>query len=545
MKRKIVVIGGVAGGMSFATRHRRLNIDDEIIVFEKGPYVSFANCGLPYFISGEIKSRARLLVVREEELRKRFNLDLRANTEVVKINPKEKTVEYLKQDKTRHTESYDELVVATGAKAILPSIAGVETIPHFTLRNIPDLDLIMDNIKANEPKTALVIGGGFIGLEVAENLTKRGIKVSLVDRSPEVLPPFDLEMAAFAHEELVNNGVDVYSNNEVIKIDHHKMQLKSGEEISADFAIMALGVLPETHLLQEANIALGMRGGIIVDSQYRTSDPNIYAVGDAIIVKNIVSGKEALIALASPANRQGRQLADILNGIPATNKGSLGTAIVRIFNRTFASTGLNERQLEGTNYRAIHLQSYDHASYYPGASLINLKVLFDPETEMILGAQAVGTNGVDKRMDVLATAIKAKMKVTELQELELSYSPPFGSAKDIINLVGYVSQNVILGTSKTYQWYDVPKLIEEGALFLDVRNTMERFGNGFIEGSLHIEIEDLYERINEVPKDKKVVVYCESGTRSYNAERILRARGYDVYNLDGSYGIYGKMKGKK
>ncbi|MFA7032687.1 MAG: FAD-dependent oxidoreductase [Bacilli bacterium] len=543
-KKKIVVIGGVAGGMSFATRYRRLNIEDEIIVFDKGPYVSFANCGLPYFISGEVNSRSRLLVVRKEELVTRFNLMIRENSEVTKINPQNKTITYINNHEEKE-ESYDKLILSMGAKPILPIIPGMETIPSFTLRNIPHIDSIMSFIKDHHPTKALVIGAGFIGLEVAENLAKRGIEVTIVEKAPQVLPPFDPEMAAFAEEELNQNNVKVYTDNEVIKIDHQHVYLKNGEELTADFVIASIGVLPDTELAGKSGIKLGIKNGIIVDENYMTSIPDIYAVGDAIIVNNQISNQEALISLASPANREGRQLADILSSLSVVNRGSIGTAIVRLFNRTFASTGLNERQLKGRNYRVIHLQTNDHASYYPGAALINLKVLFDPITEMILGAQAIGAKGVDKRIDIIATAIKGHIKVSDLQELELTYSPPYGSAKDIVNLAGYVAQNVILGISKTYQWYEVDQLLKEGALFVDVRTELERLSDGYIDGSLSIDIADLYERYHEIPINRKIVVYCESGTRSYNAERILRAKGYDVYNLDGSYGIYGRMKGRK
>lgn len=543
-RKKIVVVGGVAGGMSFANRYRRLNIEDEIIVFDKGPYVSFANCGLPYYISGEISSRSRLLVAREEDLINKFNLIIRSNSEVTNINPQKKSITYIK-DGQNCEESYDKLVLSTGAKPIVPNISGLDTIPHFVLRNIPNLDAIMEFIKERNPSSALVIGGGYIGLEVAENLSKKGIKVAIVEKAPQVLTTFDPEMAAFAKETLIKNGVDVYTNTEIVQIDGNHVHLNSGNVFDIDFIIASIGVIPNTEIAAKAGLKLGIKGGIIVNEKYQTSNPNIYAVGDAIIVKNQISNEDALISLASPANRQGRQLADILSDLPVTNRGSLGTSIVRIFNKTFASTGLNERQLEGQNYHVIHLQANDHAGYYPGATLINLKVIFNPDTEMILGAQAVGEKGVDKRIDIIATAIKGKIKVTDLQELELTYSPPYSSAKDIVNLAGYVAQNVILGLSRTYQWHDVENLKQEGVLFLDVRSEMERLSNGYIEGSMHIDISELYKRYNEIPKDRKIVAYCESGTRSYNAERILRAKGYDVYNLDGSYGIYGRMKEEK
>jgi NADPH-dependent 2,4-dienoyl-CoA reductase/sulfur reductase-like enzyme/rhodanese-related sulfurtransferase len=544
MNKKIVVIGGVAGGMSFATRYRRLNIHDDIIVFEKGPYVSFANCGLPYFMSGEISSRTRLLVVKEKDLVKRFRLDIRSNSEVVAIDAFRKVVTYIK-DSVTLTQNYDELVLSPGAKPIIPSIPGLSELPHFELRNIPHLDAIMKFIDQHQPNHVVIVGAGYIGLEVAENLHKKGLHVSVVEKAPYVMPVFDPEIAAFAHEELVKNGIDVYTNDEIIQARNSSVTLQSGKILHSDFLILAVGVVPESTLAKAAGIQTGLRDGIIVNHHYQTSLPNIYAVGDAIVVKHQVSQQDALVPLASPANRQGRQLADILSGYPVTNKGSLGTAIVRLFSLSFASTGLNERQLNGRNYQAIHVHGYDHVSYFPGATTIDLKVMYDPSTEQILGAQAVGQKGVDKRMDVIATAIKAKMKVSDLQELELTYAPPFGSAKDLVNMAGYVAQNHLQGITKSIQWHQIDKIRNNGAIMLDVRPTMERMAYGHFEEDLHIELDDLYEKKHTLPKGNKIVLYCDSGSKGYNAEQILRSEGYDVYQLDGGYNIYTKGKGTK
>jgi len=544
MKKKIVVIGGVAGGMSFATRYRRLNIQDDIIVFEKGPYVSFANCGLPYFMSGEISSRTRLLVVKEKDLVKRFRLDIRSNSEVVAIDAKHKVVTYVKEG-VSHNQAYDELILSPGAKPIIPSIPGINELPHYELRNIPHLDAIMAFISEQQPKHVVIVGAGYIGLEVAENLHKKGLHVSVVEKAPYVMPVFDPEIAAFAKEELVKNGVDVFTNDEIVQVTKGQVTLQSGKTIPADFLILAVGVLPESTLAKAAGIQTGLRDGIMVDQRYQTSLPNIYAVGDAIVVKHQVSQQDALVPLASPANRQGRQLADILSGYPVTNKGSLGTAIVRLFSLSFASTGLNERQLNGKVYQAIHLHGYDHVSYFPGATTIDLKVIYDPNTEEILGAQAVGEKGVDKRIDVIATAIKAKLKVSDLQELELTYAPPFGSAKDLVNMAGYVAQNHLQGITKSIQWHQIDQRRHDGAIMLDVRPTMERMAYGHFEGDLHIELDGLYDQKNTLPKGKPIVVYCDSGSMGYNAERILRSDGYDVYQLDGGYNIYTKGKGTK
>lgn len=530
----IVVVGGVAGGMSFAARYRRLNQEAPITVYERGPYVSFANCGLPYHVSKEIEDREDLLVIEQETLEKRFNLDIQSNTEVIKINPEKKTL-IVRNELGESEVGYDKLILSTGAKPLFLQIEGMQSHPGiFTLRNIPDVDNINEYISEYQPKSAVVIGAGFIGLEMAENLKHLGLDVTIVEKAPHVLPPFDQEMAAFANKELKENGVNVYTSTSVIKIDKTTLTLEDQSTIEADLIIMSVGVVPETTLAKEANLTLGMRNGLVVNENYQTSDPNIYGIGDAIIVKHSITHQDVMIALASPANRQGRQLADILSGINHPNRGSLGTAIVRLFNLSFASTGLNERQLGDRDYKVMHLLANSNAGYFPGASPINLKVIFDPETEMILGAQAVGAKGVDKRIDILATAIKANMKITDLQELELTYAPPFGSAKDIVNLVGYVAQNMIMGLTQSKQYYEVADF--EGTL-LDIRDQEELEG-GTIEGSVHIPFDEIRTRYNELDITKPILAFCESGTRSYNAEQFLRSKGFEVYNLDGSYSIY-------
>jgi NADPH-dependent 2,4-dienoyl-CoA reductase/sulfur reductase-like enzyme/rhodanese-related sulfurtransferase len=460
----------------------------------------------------------------------------------VAIDAFRKVVTYIKDGVTL-TQSYDELVLSPGAKPIIPSIPGLSELPHFELRNIPHLDAIMKFIDQHQPKHVVIVGAGYIGLEVAENLHKKGLHISVVEKAPYVMPVFDPEIAAFAHEELVKNGIDVYTNDEIIQARNSSVTLQSGKILHSDFLILAVGVVPESTLAKASGIQTGLRDGIIVNQHYQTSLPNIYAVGDAIVVKHQVSQQDALVPLASPANRQGRQLADILSGYPVTNKGSLGTAIVRLFSLSFASTGLNERQLNGRNYQAIHVHGYDHVSYFPGATTIDLKVMYDPSTEQILGAQAVGQKGVDKRMDVIATAIKAKMKVSDLQELELTYAPPFGSAKDLVNMAGYVAQNHLQGITKSIQWHQLDKIRNNGAIMLDVRPTMERMAYGHFEDDLHIDLDDLYEKKHTLPKGNKIVLYCDSGSKGYNAERILRSEGYDVYQLDGGYNIYTKGKG--
>lgn len=539
--KTIVVVGGVAGGMSFATRYRRLNLHDHIIIFEKGPYVSFANCGLPYYMSGEIPSRTRLLVVKEKDLIKRFRLDIRTHSEVVSIQPEQKTITYQKDGKLL-TQTYDELVLSPGAKPIIPPINGIEKIPTFTLRNIPNLDAIMTEIETNQAKHVAIVGAGYIGLEVAENLHRKGLQVSVIEKAPTIMPVFDPEISAFAKETIINQGIKVFTNDEIVEVQTKQVTLKSGIQLQTDFLILAVGVLPDTGFLKSANLSLGLKGGILVNHQYQTSIPHIYAVGDAILVKHQVSQTEALVPLASPANRQGRQLADILSGLPSQNLGSIGTAIVRLFDLTLASTGLNERQLQGKHYQVLHVRGNDHASYFPGATTIDLKIIYDKDTHLILGAQAVGQKGVDKRIDIIATAIKGNVKVEALQELELTYAPPFGSAKDIINMAGYYAQNLQLGLTDTVQWYDVDN-VKTKVKFLDVRTTMERLAYGHFEDDIHIDLDELYVQASTLDKHQPYVVYCDTGSKAYLAERILKQLGYQVSQLDGGYNIYTKGKG--
>lgn len=537
---KVIVVGGVAGGMSAATRLRRLNEDAEIIVLEKGPYVSFANCGLPYHISGEIENREQLLVQTPEALKARYNLDIRTNHEVVEIHPEEKQV-MVEHKQEVFAESYDALILSTGATPITPEIPGLsESQNVHTLRSIPDLDQIMENL-SYQPENAILIGAGFIGLEIAENLKKRDINVNIVEKAPQVLPPLDEEMAAFVKNELLEQDVNVSFSNSVAQFQDQgrKVILENGEQLTSDLTILSMGIQPESTIAQQAGLKTGMRGGIYVDENYQTSDPNIYAIGDAIIVKQQITGENTLIALASPANRQGRQVADSISGLARKNKGSIGTSIVRVFNLTAASTGLNERSVKQQNlsHSVIHVAGKDHASYYPGATDITLKLIFHPETGEIYGAQAVGQKGVDKRIDVLATAIKAGLTVMDLPELELSYSPPFGSAKDIVNMAGYTAMNIIEGESTSIQWYELEDAFAKGKVLIDVRNKAE-LAKGQFKNSLHIPLNELRDRLSELDKDQEYIVSCHTGLRSYIAERILTQNGYNVENLDGAFALY-------
>ena len=542
---KIIIVGGVAGGMSAATRLRRLMEDAEITIFEKGPFVSFANCGLPYYVSGEIANRDNLLVQTPESLKARFNLDVRPFHEVISISPEEHTVT-VRHDGKEFTESYDKLILSPGAKPFVPTIEGLaEAKNAYTLRNVPDLDEIMAALD-NYPKEAVVIGAGFIGLEMAENLAKRGLQVTIVEKAPHVLPSLDQEMAAFVQAELVKNGVRVITSQSAVRFEDQGniIVLENGQKITSDLTILSVGVEPENGLAKTAGIELGLRGGILVDEHYETSQKDIFAVGDAIVVKQEITGQDALISLASPANRQGRQVADVIAGLERTNKGSIGTAIVRAFDMTAASTGLNERILSMNQlpYKALHVSGKDHASYYPGATDMTLKLLFDPTTGKIYGAQGVGKKGVDKRIDILATAIKGNLTVLDLPELEFTYAPPFGSAKDPVNMLGYAALNLIEGLSDNAQWYQLEDELAKGKKFLDVRTSGE-FQSGRLKvETIHIPLNELRERLDELDKNQAYIVSCHSGLRSYIAERILKQAGFTVQNLDGAYSLYKMAK---
>ena len=538
---KVIVIGGVAGGMSAATRLRRLMEDAEIIVFEKGPFVSFANCGLPYHISGEIAEHDSLLLQTPESLRNRFNLDVRPYHEVVNINPDLQTVT-VQTPNGEIMESYDKLILSPGAKPVIPPLKGIAEAENlFTLRNVPDLDKIMAKLEQINSGKAVVIGAGFIGLEMAENLALKGLTVTLVEQAPHVLPTFDLEMARYIETELSEKGVHVITGQSVTAF-HDKgqiLELSNGQTLASDITILSVGVAPDSELASQAGIELGLRGGILVDQNYQTSQKHIYAVGDAIIVKQEITGQDALISLASPANRQGRQVADVITGLPRKNRGSIGTAIVKVFDLAAASTGLSERAVQALGYKhaVVHTTGKDHASYYPGATEIVLKLIFSPTDGKIFGAQAVGKKGIDKRIDVLATAIKAGLTIFDLPELELTYAPPFGSAKDPVNMIGYAAMNIAEGISQNIQWHQLEEELAAGKILLDVRNPAELQSGQFMD-FLHIPLDQLRDRIDELDPAKEYIVSCHSGLRSYIAERLLKAMGFTVKNLDGAYSLY-------
>jgi NADPH-dependent 2,4-dienoyl-CoA reductase/sulfur reductase-like enzyme/rhodanese-related sulfurtransferase len=539
--KRLVIVGGVAGGASAAARARRLCEDCEIIIFERGPHVSFANCGLPYFVGGEIAKQDSLLVQTPTSLKARFNLDVRINTEVLRIDRQTKRVKVREMSGTEYEENYDALILSTGASPLKPPIPGIDRPNHFTVRNIPDVEKIMAWSKGCLQCRAVVVGGGYIGLEMAEQLRHRDFTVTVVEALPQVMTPLDPEMAAWLHAELRANGVALHVNNPVTAFEPPTgdeparasiVVLKSGRRLPADSVILGLGVKPEIGLARAAGLDIGERGGVRVNERLQTSDPQIWAVGDAIEVRDFVTGQWSLIPLAGPANRQGRIAADNVFGRPSRYEGTLGTAILRLFNLTAGVTGANEKTLSrlGNPYQALHLHPNSHAGYYPGAEPIALKILFAPDTGKLLGAQAIGHDGVDKRIDVLATALKAGMTVHDLADLELAYAPPFGSAKDPVNLAGMAAQNVLAGDVKLTQWSE----LAPDTFLLDVRRDDER-ASGFIPGSVHIPLDELRDRFDELPRDREIVVHCQTGQRSYYACRILSQHGFRCRNLTGSY----------
>lgn len=547
MTKKIIIVGGVAGGATAAARLRRLDEKSEIIMFERGEYVSYANCGLPYYIGGTINKREKLLVQTVEGMSAKYNLDIRNLSEVVSINRESKSVQ-VKDFKSGliYEDSFDVLLLSPGAKPIVPPIKGIEEAKHlFTLRNVPDTDRIKAFVTEEEPKTAVVVGGGFIGLEMVENLTELGIDVTLVEMANQVLAPLDYEMASIVHRELRSHGVNVILEDGVKTFEDQgkKIILSSGKEISTDMVILSIGVRPENELAKDAGLPLGERGGILVNEFFQTGDSDIYAVGDAIEVVDYVSMQPAMIPLAGPANRQARMVADNIYGRGKKYAGTLGTAVVKVFDYTIATTGNNEKGLKqrGINYEVVHIHPGSHAGYYPGANPIHFKLLFSPETGKIFGAQAVGRTGVEKRIDVIATAIKGDLDVYDLTDIELSYAPPFSSAKDPVNMAGYVASNMIEDGIRTVQWHGIDEVVAEGGMLIDVREPSELEG-GYIEGSKNIPLGELRARLSELPKDETVYINCQVGLRGYLATRILLENGYDVANLDGGWTTYALAK---
>ena len=540
---KILIVGGVAGGASAAARLRRLSEKDEIIMFEKGEYISFANCGLPYYVGEVIQSRNKLLVQTVEGMGTRFNLDIRNWTEIVRIDREAKTVTARKvATGEEYTESYDKLILSPGASPIKPRIEGIEEANNvYTLRNIPDTDRMKEKVDLEKPEKAVVIGGGFIGLEIAENLRERGVDVTIVDMSSQVMAPIDFEMAQIVHTHLREKGVQLLLEENVSAIldGGKKVKLDSGIELESDMILLAIGVMPESTIAKEAGLEVGVKGAIKVNEHLQTSDPSIYAVGDVIEVKDYIHGTDTYIPLAWPANRQGRLVADHIHGKEAVYHGTLGTSIAKVFDLSVASTGSNEKFLKrlGVPYEVVHVTPNSHAGYYPGAAQLNLKLIFDKETGRIYGAQAVGKDGVDKRIDVIATAIKGGMTVLDLPDIEIAYAPPYSSAKDPVNMAGYAATNIMEGMAETVQWHEIDEIVANGGYLLDVRSPGE-VAKGAIKGSVNIPIDELRGRLDEIPKDKDLYVTCQVGMRGYLAARILEGNGISVKNLDGGYHLY-------
>lgn len=541
---KVVIIGGVAGGATAAARLRRLDESAEIVVLERGGYVSYANCGLPYYLGGVIKERSKLLLQTPESFRRRFNVDVRVKNEALEILRDKKQVRVRRlQDGSEYFESYDKLVYCPGAKALRPPFMQ-EDARIFTLRTVEDTFAIDDCIKTDDVKSAVVVGGGFIGLEAAENLTERGIKVTLVQLEDQVMLPFDYDMACILHSKLREKGIDLRLSGKVTSLRGEGGGIVAEIEgkgcVRADIALAAVGVAPETDLARKAGLSLGIRGAVLVDAHMRTSDPDIYASGDAVQVKNCVTGKDTLVPLAGPANRQGRIAADNIAGIASVYKGAQGSSVMKLFELTAASTGLSERAAREAGYAADSalLFSPDHATYYPGAKNMTLKVVFDRADGRILGAQAVGFGGTEKRIDVLATAIRAGFTAEELTELDLCYAPPYSSAKDPVNMAGYVIGNILRGTVRQHTWKDVEKLADdENALFLDVQ-TRGEYDAAHLAGAINIPVDELRGRMGELDKGKTIYVNCYSGLRSYIACRMLSANGFKCSNLAGGIRFY-------
>lgn len=548
MANKFIIVGGVAGGATAAARIRRLDEQAEIIIFERSGFVSYANCGLPYYISGVIGDKEELTLQTPELFRERFRIDVRVHHEVTAIHPDTKTVTVKRLD-TGETfeERYDKLLLSPGARPVQPNLPGVGIDNLFTLRTVEDTLRIREFVEKNKPKSAVLAGGGYIGLEVAENLRELGMDVTIVQRPNQVLNPLDYEMATFVHAKMREKGIHLMLGHSVEGFEKEDGQIKvilDGNTLKTDMVILAIGVAPETHLAKEAGLALGMKNSIAVNDRMETSVPDIYAVGDAVEIRHFVTGKNALIALAGPANKQGRIAADNMCGGNSVYKGSQGSSVIKIFDMTVATTGLNERtaRQEGIDCDKVYLSPSNHASYYPGGTVMTMKVLFEKGTYRLLGAQIVGYDGVDKRIDVIATAMNAGLSALDLKDLDLAYAPPYSSAKDPVNMAGYIVENIKNGVVKQWYYEDVEKLPRDGSVtLLDVRTPAE-YARGHVEGFVNIPVDELREHIDELEKTKPVYVICQSGLRSYIACRILTGNGFDAYNFAGGFRFYDAVR---
>lgn len=542
---KIIIVGGVAGGATAAARIRRLDEQDEIIVFERSGYVSYANCGLPYFIGDVITDPEELTLQTPESFFQRFRVSMKVRHEVTAIHPDRKAVS-VRNLETGETfeETYDKLILSPGAKPTQPRLPGVGIDKLFTLRTVEDTFRIKDYINKNHPKSAVLAGGGFIGLEMAENLRELGMDVTIVQRPKQLMNPFDGDMASFIHNEVRRHGIRLALGHTVEGFEEKNggvdILLKDEAALHADMVILAIGVTPDTALAKEAGLELGIKGSIVVNDRMETSVPDIYAAGDAVQVKHFVTGEDALISLAGPANKQGRIIADNICGGDSHYEGSLGSSVIKVFDMTAASTGINETNARkaGLDVDTVILSPMSHAGYYPGGRVMTMKVVFEKETGRLLGAQIVGYEGVDKRIDVLATAIHAGMRADRLKNLELAYAPPFSSAKDPVNMAGFMIDNIFKGILKQWHLEDVDCLPRDGSVTLLDTRTEGEFAKGHIDGFKNIPVDELRERLDEVEKGKKVYVICQSGLRSYIASRILEGNGYEAYNFSGGFRFY-------
>ncbi|HCJ58894.1 MAG TPA: pyridine nucleotide-disulfide oxidoreductase [Clostridiaceae bacterium] len=539
MGKKVLIVGGVAGGASAAARLRRLDENAEIIMFERDGYISFANCGLPYHIGEVIKEREKLLVQTPEAMNKRFNIDVRINSEVTSIDAKNKRVMVKSADRGLYEESYDYIILSPGAKPIRPNIPGINSSRIFSLRNIPDTDRIKDYVDNKNIRSAIVIGGGFIGVEMAENLVERSIKVTLVEAAPHILAPFDSDMVVIAEKEMEQKGIKLILGDGVKAFSEEnssvQVTLNSDNTLSADMIILAIGVTPDTGFLKDSGIELGPKGHIIVNDRMETNIEGIYAVGDAIEVVDFVTGQKTAIPLAGPANKQGRVAADNAAGLNSVYKGSQGTSILKIFNLTAASTGANERTLQRLNipYSTIFLHPNSHAGYYPDALPMTIKLIFNDEGK-VLGSQIIGYDGVDKRIDVIAAVIRLKGTVNDLAELELAYAPPYSSAKDPVNMAGFMAQNILNDMTSVITPSQFKAMDKDDYILLDVR-TEEEFENGHVDGAVNIPVDSLRDRLHELDKEKAIIEYCQVGLRGYIASRILKQNGFKAVNITGGY----------
>lgn len=545
---KAVIVGGVAGGATAAARIRRLDEHAEIVVFERSGFISYANCGLPYYIGGIIEDENDLTLQTPESFWKRFRVKMNVHHEVIAIHPEEKTVTVKNLESGAvFAESYDKLILSPGAKPIRPGLDGIESKKIFTLRTVEDTLKIKEYLNAFRPESAVVVGGGFIGIEIAENLRGLGVHVTLAEAAEQLMAPFDRDMAAFIHAELRKNGINLLLGRTVegfAETDDGIDVRLTDVTLHADMAVLTIGVAPETSLAKAAGLALGIRGSIVVNDRMETSVPDIYAVGDAVQIKNFVTDADTLISLAGPANKQGRIAADNVCGGDSRYTGGQGSSIIKIFDMTAAVTGINEKTAKalGIDADKVILSPMSHAGYYPGGKLMAMKVLFEKETYRILGAQIAGFGGVDKRIDVLATAIRAGMKAYELTDLDLAYAPPYSSAKDPVNMAGYIVENIKNGLVK--QWYceDAENLPRDGSVtLLDTRTAME-YSRGHIKGFVNIPVDELRERLGEIDRAKPVYVICQSGLRSYIASRILTGSGFDAYNFAGGFRFYDQIR---